>query len=304
MRYADTTRGRPFAKDPAVVRHGGQYLMYYSVPPYGDGRSPDGWRVGIAESRDLDNWTRVGELQPEQDCESQGLCAPGAHVHGGQVHLFYQTYGNRQRDAICHAVSDDGITFARDATNPVFAPTGDWTCGRAIDADVVPFQGELWMYVATRDPDFRVQMLGVAAARLDSDFSKETWVQRSDAPVFVPELPWEKSCIEAPAVICRGDQLTMFYAGAYNNEPQQVGLATSPNAIAWTRHSASPVLSNGPPGSWYASEAGHPYAFVDDDGSTHLFFQGNNDNGKTWYLSRAVVTWDGDAPVVALHDSP
>lgn len=42
MYFADTTRGKNYAKDPAVVFFGGRYLMYYSVPPWGDGRPHDG----------------------------------------------------------------------------------------------------------------------------------------------------------------------------------------------------------------------------------------------------------------------
>ena len=54
MMYADASRGRPFSKDPAVVFFGNRYLLYYSLPPYGDGRRPDGYAIGIAESADLD----------------------------------------------------------------------------------------------------------------------------------------------------------------------------------------------------------------------------------------------------------
>ena len=36
--------------------------------------------------------------------------------------------------------------------------------------------------------------------------------------------------------------------------------------------------------------------FVDDDGETYLFFQGNADRGKTWYLSKMSVAWDEDEP--------
>jgi hypothetical protein len=54
------------------------------------------------------------------------LGAPGAIVLNKQVHLFYQTYGNGPRDAICHAVSDDGLRFMRDASNPIFHPAGNW----------------------------------------------------------------------------------------------------------------------------------------------------------------------------------
>ncbi|MEI6178109.1 MAG: cellulase family glycosylhydrolase, partial [Verrucomicrobiota bacterium] len=65
MYFGDATRlGRPFAKDPSVIRFGGRYLMYYSVaawekelaPP----DAPRGWAIGIAESRDLVNWKKIG----------------------------------------------------------------------------------------------------------------------------------------------------------------------------------------------------------------------------------------------------
>ena len=96
----------------------------------------------------------------------------------GRVHLFYQTYGNGRQDAICHAWSENGLDFTRDPTNPVFRPTGAWTCGRAIDADVIAFGDRLLMYWATRDPAMKVQMQGVAAAPLQgADFSRGRFVQ-------------------------------------------------------------------------------------------------------------------------------
>ena len=35
---------------------------------------------------------------------------------------------------------------------------------------------------------------------------------------------------------------------------------------------------------------------MDDDGATYLFFQGNNDGGRTWYLSKMKLVWDGNLP--------
>ncbi len=299
MRFADTSRGRPFAKDPAVVRFGDGYFLYYSLPPFGDGRSGDGWAIGVAHSVDLDTWQRVGEIHPVQECERNGICAPGAWVHGGKIHLFYQTYGNGPKDAICHGWSSDGVHFERDESNPVFHPSGAWNCGRAIDADVIEDGDRLLLYYATRDPAFRIQMLGVAAAPLTSSFGRGDWVQIDDGPILAPELPWEQECIEAAAVCRRDGQLFMFYAGAYNNKPQQIGCAVSQDGVAWRRLSEEPFLSNGVAGTWNASESGHPYVFVDEDGSTHLFFQGNNDNGRTWSLSRVLIEWDGDRPRLA-----
>lgn len=296
MLWGDTSRlGRPFSKDPSVIRFGGRCLLYFSLPPYGDGRAGDGWNIGIAESHDLVRWKKVGELAPAQECDRKGLAAPGAIVLDGKVHLFYQTYGNGPRDAICHAVSGDGIRFVRDPANPIFRPTGDWNAGRAIDADVIEHEGRLLLYFATRDPAMRVQMLGVAGARRDSDFGRKAWTQLCDGPILKPELPWEKRCIEAPSVCKRDGKLFMFYAGAYNNEPQQIGCAVSLDGLRWKRLSDRPFLPNGGPGDWNASESGHPGVFVDGD-RTFLFFQGNRDRGKSWCLSWAKIAWKDGEP--------
>jgi len=297
MMYTDTDRGRPMAKDPAVVKHQGRYYMYYSVPPHLDpDRAPAGWGIGIAVSDDLVTWQKVGEVPQEQECERNGICAPGVISLRGSVHLFYQTYGNGPKDAICHAVSEDGLTFRKNASNPVFRPTGEWNNGRAIDADVVAYRGQLWMYFATRDPLGEIQMQGVATAELDSEFGRDAWTQRCDASILKPELPWEEQCIEAAALVEREGQLYMFYAGAYNNRPQQIGCAVSGDGIAWTRLFDKPLLRNGEPGSWNASESGHPFLFRDEDDRTYLFYQGNNDLGKSWYLSMQEIGWREGLP--------
>lgn len=287
MYYTDISHGRPIAKDPDVEWFQGRYLMYYSV-----NRGKDGWAVGVAESKDLMHWTKVAEILPAADCESKGLAAPAAMVRDGKLHLFYQTYGNGRNDAICHAVSEDGIHFARNATNPIFKPTGDWNCGRAIDAEVIEHEGRLLLYCATRDPEMKVQKLVVASAPADSDYGRDQWTQLCDASVLEPQLPWEKECIEAPSVCKHDGRLFMFYAGGYNNEPQQIGCAVSRDGVSWTRLSQEPLLPNGNEGEWNASESGHPGVFTDRDGRVYLFFQGNNDKGASWHLSMMNVAWD------------
>ena len=303
MKWADTNRlGRPFAKDPSVIRHDGRYLMYFSLPPYAKelapANAPRGWSIGIAESSDLRQWAKVAEMHPEQPCDTNGLCAPGARIIDGKVHLFYQTYGNGPRDAICHAISTDGVRFQRDPGNPIFRPTGEWNSGRAIDAEVFPVGDRLLLYFATRDPAGKVQMLGVAGADIKSDFSRGAWRQLCDAPILRPELPWEKNCIEAPTILRRGDTLYLVYAGGFNNDPQQIGVATSRDGLQWTRLSREPLLPNGRAGEWNSSESGHPGAFADEDGRTWLFFQGNPDKGRTWWLASVELGWTDGRPVL------
>lgn len=298
MMYGDASRtGVPFSKDPHVVNFKGRYLMYYSIRP-NKNDSNSGMGIGIASSKDLINWSKVGEITPAHDAryEENGLCAPGALVRDGKVHLFYQTYGNREKDAICHAVSTDGVHFERNPTNPIFSPTGDWNCGRAIDAEVCEFNGKYFLYFATRDKDFKIQMQGVATAPLNTNFNREDWTQASDAPILYPEYPWEGECIEGASIAKKGNELYMFYAGAYNNAPQQIGVAVSKDGINWKRLSKEPFLRNGKPGEWNSSESGHPHIFTDVDGRTYLFYQGNNNNGKTWYISNIEVFWEERKP--------
>lgn len=291
MYYTDCWTGPCFAKDPDVERFNGKYFMYYTTR-----QQEKGIAVGIAESEDLVNWTKAGMLMPGAPYEKNGLGAPCVVVHKGRLHMFYQSYGNGPKDAICHAVSDDGLHFERNPENPIFAPTGDWTVGRAIDADAIVYGGRMLLYAATRDPDMKTQMVVAAAAPLDSTFGRDAWTQLAARPILRPELPWEKRCIEAPALVEHNGKLYMFYAGAYNNEPQQIGVAVSDDGITFWRMSDEPLLPNGGPGEWNASESGHPGAFVNENGQTYLFFQGNRTGGKDWYLSKMRIEWDGDKP--------
>ena len=315
MYFADDISGRPFSKDPAVVRLKGKYWLYYSVPPY-QGKPTEGWSIGVATSTNLVDWTKAGELRNTGAAEAKGFTAPGAIVLREKIHLFYQTYGRGRDDAICHAWSEDGLRFSRDPTNPVFRPSGDWTAGRAIDADVIRHGDRLLLYWATRDPEMKVQMLGVAAAPLGSDLARDKWTQlNTNGPILEPTVPtelddpgldlaWEKRCIEAPAMAQHGSRLYLFYAGGYNNDPQQVGVAVSNDGVRFKRLSDKPFLPNGRPGSWNSSESGHPYLFQDEDGQDYLFYQGNNTAGKTWHLSVVPIDWKEGRPVQAPEKIP
>jgi predicted GH43/DUF377 family glycosyl hydrolase len=260
--------------------------------------------IGIAKSEDLETWTRVGEIKETQSYEKKrGLGAPGALIKDGKIHLFYQAYGNPRNGAIYHAYSEDGINFTRNPTNPIIEPKGEWNNGRAIDADIIEYKEKYFLYWATRDPKGKIQMLGVSSTEKDSDFSKNSWTQECTESILKPELPWEKTCIEAPAMCIHNEKLFMFYAGGYNNSPQQIGVAVSTDGINIKRIKKNPILSHGDKGTWNESESGHPYVFQDDDGRDYLFFQGNNDNGKTYYLSKVEIVWDNDIPAIGFNEN-
>lgn len=288
MLFANTNHGITFAKDPAVVHFGGTYYLYYTVW-YPNVKKIN---IGIATSADMESWQDVKEFPWTQECERNGVGAPAAIVLDGKVHLFYQTYGQYQKDAICHAVSTDGIHFEKNPENPVYRPNNNWCCGRAIDADVCIFDGKLYMYFATRSHDFKIQKIGGAVAELTSNFGKEAWTHLADQALLTPELAWEQECIEAPATIVNNGQIFMFYGGAYNKSPQQIGCAVSEDGILFRRLFEAPFLPVGRPDSWNSGESGHPYAFRDEDGRAYLFYQGYDANKNIWQLSKAEIAFD------------
>ena len=298
MRFGDTVRtGIPFAKDPTVIRKGGRYYMYYSIPAYSPDRKPeqtaplqDGWNAGIARSKDLIHWERVGDLDL-RDTHGQriwGAIAPCVKRFGGKIHLFYQRYwdgaGNNN---IWHAVSKDGITFTNTSDVPVFVMDAPWALNRAIDAEVYRVKDRLILLFATRDPEGKVQMLGMAHAPYRSDYGPDKWVLDStDGPLLKPDFEWEGHCIEAPTVLKYKGVWYMFYAGAYNHERQQIGLATSGDGLHFTRIPPEGLLfPAGEEGAWNHGESGHPGVFRDRDGKIYLFFQGKAELKGNYRLS-------------------
>ena len=181
----------------------------------------------------------------------------------------------------------------------MFRPTGSWDNGRAIDAEVVLDGERSLLYFATRDPEGKRQMVGVATAPRAprpapraprpapraKGFGRDAWTLAVDGPILAPTLPWERDCIEAPSVQRVGSLYAMLYAGAYDNEPQQIGLVWSDDGLRWTRASNEPFVRNGQPGEWNASESGHPDLYRDAKDGLNLFFQGNDTRRQTWWIA-------------------
>lgn len=299
MQYGDSTRtGVPFSKDPTVIRLGDRYLMYYSVCDFSPDRAPAqpalyqaGWSSAIAESRDLVHWTRVGDLVLRDSHGERiwGCVAPCVKVFDGVIHLFYQrrwtpAHGNNN---LWHATSEDGITFTNTHDEPVFIPETSWSIDRSIDAEVYRVGDRMILMYATRDPSQTWQMLGMAEAPYGCDYGPDKWTNLSvDGPFFKPDFPWEQHCIEAPTVIKHKGYWYLFYAGAYNHERQQIGLAVSKDGRHFERIAPDGLLlPPGEEGSWNAAESGHPGIFRDDDGSVYLFYQGKSSQGAPYRLS-------------------
>ena len=302
MLHGDSSRTvLPFSKDPTVIRKGNEYMMYYSIKSYEKTVSPEpahnGWDTGIARSTDLVNWTRVCDLdlRDSKGNKIYGAVAPCVKVIDGQIHMFYQRMWEKaNNNNIWHATSEDGITFTNTCDTPVFVPETSWSINRSIDAEVYRVKDKMILMFATRDETKTYQLLGMAEAPYGSDYGPDKWTLLStEGPFLKPDMDWEMSCIEAPTVIKHKGVWYMFYAGAYNHEKQQIGLATSTDGINFTRIAPDGLLfTHGEEGTWNHGESGHPGVFQDEDGQVYLFFQGKDSPDGNYMLSVCKVHFE------------
>lgn len=73
------------------------------------------------------------------------------------------------------------------------------------------------------------------------------------APIVYPEdgAAWERGGLYKP-YICEDDGLYYVYYNAKTEQvpwKEQIGVATSPDLVTWTRHTGNPLIRNGRPGS-------------------------------------------------------
>lgn len=80
----------------------------------------------------------------------------------------------------------------------------------------------------------------------------EKWVKFYGNPVFQPGPPgsWEEKSVDCFSIGYFFGQYMMWYVGTPENLSCQIGLATSPDGIHWTKHPENPVIRVGPKGSW------------------------------------------------------
>lgn len=84
-----------------------------------------------------------------------------------------------------------------------------------------------------------------------------SWTKYSGNPVFDlgPLGSWDADSVGDPCVIFENNQYKMWYVGQIfggtpADDKYQIGYATSPDGIHWTRYSGNPILTTGSLGSW------------------------------------------------------
>jgi uncharacterized repeat protein (TIGR01451 family) len=128
------------------------------------------------------------------------------------------------------------------------------------DAEVGSMLGELVNSVVINDGSEDV--VRSVTTRIDAPICNLT--KHPGNPVLDVGVPgsWDDTWIWSPTVILDGSSYQMWYSGEDGSGVYQIGLATSPDGITWTRSVSNPVLS--PSQSWEIGRILNPSVILDE----------------------------------------
>jgi predicted GH43/DUF377 family glycosyl hydrolase len=231
----------------AVVVVDGTYHMFFT------GTQTAFWvdhTIGHATSRDGISWT-IDPNNPVMTPAAEGewnvsLFASLAVIHDGTE--FQMWYGGVDEAGFCQiglASSPDGSTWTRYAGNPVIenGPAGSIDSGLVYPGSVLLHGGlhHMW-YSACNEPTVSGKgWIGYATSP-----DGVSWTRHS-SPVLETgsRENWDRSVIYGPGVVFDGISYHMWYTGVVIASgfwaTIQIGHATSPDGITWTKDPDNPI---------------------------------------------------------------
>ena len=191
------------------------------------------------------------------------------------------------------------VTWMKNPNNPVFSPgePGEWDAG-GHQVDAVIFDDTTYhMWYTGSQSLGSTPAIGYATSTDGISWTKDTL----NSPVFAAGEPgqWDAGGVYSVSILLKNDTLHMWYGGGSFG---QIGYATSPDGINWTRNPNNPVLNPGAPGSWDDQAVQQPVVLLDGD-TLRMWYHGTRDFnifkiGYATSLDGVVWTKNADNPVL------
>ncbi|MEE9506990.1 MAG: hypothetical protein V3V98_07595, partial [Thermoplasmata archaeon] len=173
------------------------------------------------------------------------------------------------------ANAPDETAWTRYPGNPILGGGGpaDWD-GSGVGMPSVLFDGtgyKMWFFGV----NFDTSATGIGYATSPDGI---TWSKHPGNPVLNPGFAQWDHGINAGRVVYRGGQYEMWYTGNSPTGAGQIGYATSPDGISWSKYAGNPVLTVGSPGDWDDSTVGIPSVTFNGTGF-EMWFTGQDSSG-------------------------
>lgn len=209
-----------FVSQPSVLYDGIQYCMWYA------GYDGTNLRIGYATSDDGLHWNKhAGNpvLNPgaSGSWDATGVSSPTVLYDGVQYRMWYAGHdGSNLR--IGYATSSDGVTWSKDAANPVLdlGLTGSWDA-MGVSSPTVVYDGI----------EYHVWYTGYDGSNLSIGYATSsdgvTWNKHADNPVL--ELgqsnSWDSTGVSGPTTVMFGaEDFRMWYTG-YDGANMRIGFS-------------------------------------------------------------------------------
>ncbi|NQV41479.1 MAG: hypothetical protein HQ506_03910 [Candidatus Marinimicrobia bacterium] len=277
--------------NPTVLYEDGAYKMWFGGRNVG---LPI--QIGYATSQDGIVWDElpapVLTVGSGGDFDSQDLKSICVLHDESEYKMYYTATNSSAMPRLGLATSPDGISWTKSSQNPILelGQTGSWNESRAHNATVIKRDELYYMWFTGRNENMEVGM-GLA-------YSQDgiSWTEEELNPIFMmdPLIEWESIYPTLPAVVEReDDSFIMAYMG-FDGLYRQVGLATSPDGIQWTRHPNNPIIPHGAVGSWNEETSTGPSIAIIEQGLYRMWYAGNSiySTSTTWSFGQGDIIFD------------
>lgn len=254
-----------------LIDEGGHYTMFFQGFD-----AANELRYGRAVSPDLVNWQRDAGFvfgPGPAGAWDEHLDTARVFRQGEGYGMLYQGYDASNIKQVGYAYSSDGMTWERNAANPVLrrGVPGSWD-DTWINSFVFlerPWVGDFMIAYSGYDGSGNY---GIGLA-----FSPDgvNWTKHADNPVMVTGGPsaWDEVKLDAMALSFDGSVYKLVLQGEDGIGRFNVGQAYSDNGLMWTKPPENPVLTPSAAPAWddYYVSASTPYL----EGNTlRMFYNG------------------------------
>ncbi|KAA3655094.1 MAG: T9SS C-terminal target domain-containing protein [Calditrichaeota bacterium] len=186
---------------------------------------------------------------------------------GAAFQMWYSGASQENTYRIGYATSPDGLSWTKDATNPVLDVGG-----------ANSFDGfNLWTpHVYADESGYQMWYSGgltISGIGYATSPDPSSWIRQSSQPVLEKGNSgmWDEDYAYLPIILRNGSSYQMWYTGRSADGLVQTGYATSTDGMYWSKHANNPVLSVGGPGEW-DSDGASAGSVLFEDGQYHMWY--------------------------------
>jgi predicted GH43/DUF377 family glycosyl hydrolase len=284
------------ASFPDILFDGSVYHMWYSGS---DQPNSVQRQIGYATSSDGFNWDKhannpVLGLGSSGEFDDFSVWNPMILYDGSLYEMWYTGDAGIANWSIGYATATDPVLWSKHAGNPVLTKgsPGEWDQNSVLLPIVIHSDSLYQMWYTGRTAS------GIWQTGYATSSDGINWSKHPNNPVLPVGAAgaWDAFGALASSVLFEDGEYRMWYQGDNNNDNRsiEIGFATSPDGINWTKHPGNPILKPDP-GSWDSENVYFPRV-IKDENRYRMWYSGRGANvNRIGYAEDDAVSTINDA---------